>query len=94
LQFFVVGKSVLRCVRGIGRTIGEVAIEPLLRPLCSAGIDLTRIELPALLLVLKQVVSSRYVLEFRLRFLIARMQIGMKFASQVLECILDIFISR
>src|ERR1019366_9091322 len=37
-QFLVVGKSVLRCVRGIGRTVSEVAIEPFLRPLRSTGI--------------------------------------------------------
>jgi len=44
-QFLVVGKSVLTCVRGIGRTVGEVAIESLLRPLGPAGIELTRIDL-------------------------------------------------
>jgi hypothetical protein len=43
----------------IGGTVGEVAIEALLRSLHSGGIDLTRIEPPALLLVLEEVVSSR-----------------------------------
>ena len=81
-------------MRGIGRTVGEVAIEPLLRPLRSAGIDLTRIEPPALLLVFEQVVGSRYVLELCLRLLVARMQIGMEFACQFLECVLDLLVGR
>src|SRR5665647_2734484 len=93
-QFLVVGKSVLCCVRGIGRTVSEVTVEPLLRPLRSAGIDLTRIEPSTLLLVLEQVVSSRYVLKLRLRPLVARMQIGMKFACQFLECVLDFRVGR
>ena len=93
-QFLVVGKSVLRCVRGIGRAVGEVAIEPFLRPLRSAGIDLTRIEPPSLLLVLEQVVSSRYVLKLRLRLLVARMQIGMEFTCQFLECVLNLPVGR
>src|SRR5512139_2383780 len=93
-QFLVIGKSVLRCVRGIGRTVGEFAIEPFLRPLRSAGVDLTRIEPPALLLVLEQVVSSRYVLKFRLRLLVAGMQIGMEFTRQLLECVLDLLVGR
>ena len=81
-------------MRGIGRTVGEVAIEPLLRPLRSAGIDLTRIEPPALLRVFEQVVGSRYVLELSIRLLIAWVQIGMEFACQFLECVLDLLVCR
>jgi hypothetical protein len=80
--------------RLFARSGGEVAIEPFLRPLRSAGIDLTRIEPPALLLVLEQIIGSRYVLELRLRLLVARMQIGMEFACQFLECVLDLLVGR
>jgi hypothetical protein len=93
-QFLVIGKSVLRCVRGVCRTVGEIAIEPFLRPLRSAGIDLIRIEPSALLLVLEQVVSSRYVLKLRLRFLVARMEIGMEFTCQFLVCVFDLLVGR
>jgi len=81
LQLFIAGKSILRRVRGVG-PVREVAIEPLLRSFRSAGIDLPRIKPPALLLILEQVVGSRYGLELRLRLLVARMQIGMEFACQ------------
>jgi hypothetical protein len=81
-------------MRGIGRAIGEIAIESLLRSLRAGGIDFTRIKPPALFLILEQVVSSRYVLKLRLRLLVARTQIGMEFACPFLECVLDFSISR
>src|SRR5271169_4026657 len=81
----------MRCVC---RTVGEIAVVPLLRPLRSSGIDLALIESSTLLLVFEQVVGSRYVLELRLRFLVVRMQIGMEFACQLLECVLDLRIGR
>jgi hypothetical protein len=93
-QLLVAGKSVLRGVRRIGGTVGEVAIEPLLRPLGSAGIDLARIEPAALFLVLEQVVGRRYLLEACLGLLVARMQVGMEFACQLLECVLDLLVGR
>ena len=72
-------------MRGIGRTVGKVAIESLLRPLRSAGINLTRIESPALFRVFEQVVGRRYILELSLRLFVARMQVGTEFACQFLE---------
>ena len=81
-------------MRRIGRTVGEVAIEPLLRPLRSGGVDLTRIESPSLLLVVEEVSGRRYVLEFRFRLLVAWMQIGMEFARQFLERVLDLLVGR
>ena len=81
-------------MRGVGRSVGEVAIESFLRPLRATGVDLTRIKLPPLLLVLKQIIGSRDVLEFCLRLLVARMEIRMKFARQLLECVLDLLVSR
>jgi hypothetical protein len=81
-------------MRSIGRTVGEIAIEALLRPLRPTGIDLTCIEPPTFLLVFEQIVGSRYVLELRLRLLVARMQIGMEFACQFFESVLDLLVGR
>ena len=56
--------------------------------------NLTRIESPALLLVFKEFVRSRDVLELSLHLLFAGMQIGMKFACQFLEGCFDLFVGR
>src|SRR4029079_17973029 len=93
-QILIAGKPDLRRVRGIGRPVGEFAIEALLRPLCSAGIDFARIEPPAFLLVPEQVIGSRDFLELLLRRLVARMQIGVKLARQFLERVLNLLVGR
>ena len=81
-------------MRGVGRPIGEVAIESLLRSLRAAGVDLARIKPPALLLVLEQIVGSRDALELRFRILVTRMEIRMEFACQFLEGVLDLLVGR
>src|SRR6266446_7455319 len=81
-------------MRGVSLTAGEITIEPLLRTLRAARIDLARIEPPALLLVLEQVVGGRKVLEIGFRLLVARMQVGMEFACQFLVCGLDLRVGR
>jgi hypothetical protein len=81
----------LRGVRGIGRLISEVTIESLLWLFCAGSVNLARIESPAFFLVLEQVVCSRDFLEFCFRRLVSWMQIGMKFARQFFERVLDLF---
>lgn len=77
---------------GIGRAVGEVAIEALLWPLSSRDIDLTRIKSLALLPVFEQIVRSGDILEPCLRLLVAWMQIWLKFGRQLLERGLDFLV--
>ena len=68
-------------VRHSGRrpgSLGKVAIERLAHLRRAAGIDLAAIVLPALLLVRQQLVGGGDFLEALLRFLVARMQIGVR----------------
>jgi hypothetical protein len=74
----------------VGSGSGEVAIEPLGRPLGTGGIDLAPVEAGPFLRVAEEIVGSRHSLELLFSLPVAGIEIGMKLLCEAPVGLLDL----